>query len=192
MQTVRRSMRWFAAAMAVVYLSACGGGVDDPADGGGSGGGSAPAPSPSPSPGGDPGGSPPPPPPPPASPPPPSAPPPSGSPPASPPPGSGTGPITDPGNGSGTPAIALTITSVAQRGLKLDWPAVSGASSYRIERDVDATDGADNFTQLAESTVPSSTFTNLSLVDAMNHKYRVTACGLSGCQSGGGDHAGHG
>ncbi|NIM41720.1 MAG: hypothetical protein GTN84_11550 [Hydrogenophaga sp.] len=75
----------------------------------------------------------------------------------------------------------MTITSVAQRGLKLDWPAVSGASSYRIERDVDATDGADNFTQLAESTVPSSTFTNLSLVDAMNHKYRVTACGLSGC-----------
>jgi len=173
MQTARRSMRWFAAAMAVVYLSACGGGVDEPADGGGSGGGSAPAPapSPSPSPGGDPGGSPPP----------PSAPPPSGSPPASPPPGSGTGPITDPGNGSGTPSIALTITSVAQRGLKIDWPAVSGASSYRIERDVDATDGADSFTQVAESTGPSTTFTNLSLVEAMNHKYRVTACGVSGC-----------
>lgn len=181
MQTVRRSMRWFAAAMAVVYLSACGGGVDEPADGGGSGGGSAPAPSPGPSPGGDPGGSAPPPPP--SSPPPsgspPSAPPPSGSPPASPPPGSGTGPITDPGNGSGTPSITLTITSVAQRGLKLDWPAVSGASSYRIERDVDASDGADSFTQVNESTGPSVTFTNLSLVEAMNHKYRVTACGVS-------------
>lgn len=70
---------------------------------------------------------------------------------------------------------------MAQRGLKLDWPAVSGASSYRIERDVDATDGTDSFTQVAESSIPSSTFTNLSLVEAMNHKYRVTACGVSGC-----------
>ena len=177
MQTVRRSMRWFAAAMAVVYLSACGGGVDEPADGGGSGGGSNATPSPSPSPSPAPGGSPPPPP---SSPPPPAAPPPSGSPPASPPPGSGTGPIPDPG-GSGTPAITLTITSVAQRGLKLDWPTVAGASQYRIERDVDATDGTDSFSEVAQSTSPSISFTKLSLVEAMNHKYRVLACGVSGC-----------
>ncbi|HSX93219.1 MAG TPA: FG-GAP repeat protein [Hydrogenophaga sp.] len=179
MPTVRRSMRWFAAAMAVVYLSACGGGVDEPADGGGTGGGSNATPSPSPSPSPAPGGGPPPPPP--SSPPPPAAPPPSGSPPASPPPGSGTGPIPDPGTGSGTPAIALTITSVAQRGLKLDWPTVAGASQYRIERDVDATDGTDNFLEVAQSAGPSISFTNLSLVEAMNHKYRVTACGASGC-----------
>lgn len=190
MQTVRRSMRWFAAAMAVVYLSACGGGVDEPADGGGSGGGSAPAPSPSPSPGGDPGRSPPPPPPssppPPASPPPPSAPPPSGSPPASPPPGSGTGPITDPGGGSSS--LSLTITSVAQRGLRLDWAEVAGATAYRIDLDSDASDGADNFTTGVATVQPtgpaasrSYTFTNLGLTKAMNHKYRVVACTAGVC-----------
>lgn len=180
MQMARRSMQWFAAAMAVVYLSACGGGVEDPNNRDGSGGGSSATPSPSPSPSPAPGT--PTPPPPPASPPPPAAPPPSGSPPAAPPPGSGTGPIPDPGSGASN--FALSITAVPQRGLKLDWPAVTGASSYRIERDADALDGADNFTEVAQSQGPSISFTNLSLVEALNHQYRVTACGASGCNLG--------
>jgi len=77
--------------------------------------------------------------------------------------------------------MTLSITSLAQRGLKLDWPEVSGASQYRIERDVDATDGNDSFTEVGQSSDPSISFTNLSLTEAMNHKYRVLACGVSGC-----------
>lgn len=173
MQMERPSMRWLAAAMAAVYLTACGGGGGDaPGDTGGSGRNA----SPSPSPGAGAGGGDSPTPPPPSSAPPPSAPPPSGTPPAAPPPGSGTAPIPDPGPGPATP-FTLTITSVPQRGLKFEWPAVAGTISYSIARDGDANDGVDLFGFVDNVFAPgtSHTVTDLRLVDALNHKYRVRA-----------------
>lgn len=178
MQTVRRSMGWFAAAMALVSVTACGGGGGDAAGGGSASGPSAsPSPSSSPAPGSGPAPSP--------SPAPVPAPPPAGTPPAAPPPGSGSAPIPDPGSGTGTTPFTLTITAVPQRGLKLDWTAVVGADYYRIDRDVDASDGVDNFGSGALGFVPSSapptrTFTDLRLTEAMNHKYRVSAMTPSG------------
>jgi len=173
MQMERRSMRWVAAAMAAVYLSACGGGGGDaPGDASGSGSNA----SPSPGTGAGVGDSPTPPPP--SSTPPPSAPPPSGTPPAAPPPGSGTAPIPDPGSGPVTP-FTLTITSAPQRGVKLEWTAVAGANGYRIERDIDANDGVDNFVVVGGAFVAAPgetrTLTDLSLAEAINHKYRVVA-----------------
>ncbi len=175
MQMERRSMRWLAAAMAVVYLSACGGGGGDaPGQAGGPGSGASGSPSPSPSPGPSPspalGGSPPPP-------------PPAGTPPAAPPPGSGTAPIPDPGAPPAAP-FTLTITAAPQRGLKLEWPAVAGANGYRIERDVDAGDGVDNFVVVGSAFVAapgtSRTLTGLSLGEAINHRYRVRALSPTG------------
>lgn len=182
MQTVHRSMAWFAAAMALVSVTACGGGGGDAASGGGgSGGAASPSASPSPAPGGGAAPSPSPSP----APAPVPAPPPAGTPPAAPPPGSGSAPIPDPGAGTGSTPFALSITAVPQRGLKLDWTAVAGADYYRIDRDVDASDGVDNFGSGALGFVPSlapptRTFTDLRLTEAMNHKYRVSAMTPSG------------
>ncbi len=177
----RRSMRWFAAAMAVVSLTACGGGGGDaPSDAGGSGSSANQSPSPSPGPNPDPGGTPPAPPPA-GTPPSPPAPPPVGTPPAAPPPGSGTAPIPDPGPGPVAP-FTVTVASAPQRGLKLDWTAVAGAVGYRIERDADASDGVDNLEFVAFVPAPaiSRTFTDLPLVEAMNHKYQVRAIAAAG------------
>jgi hypothetical protein len=162
MQMERRSMRWVAAAMAAVYLSACGGGGGDaPGDASGSGSNASPSPGVSPGPSPAPGSSPP---------------PPGGTPPAAPPPGSGTAPIPDPGTGPVTP-FTVTITAAPQRGLKLEWPAVAGAISYSIARDDDANDGVDLFNFVDNVFAPntSHTITDLRLVDALNHKYRVRA-----------------
>ena len=170
MQMERRSMRWLAAAMAVVYLSACGGGGGDaPSDADGSGHSANPSPSPAPgsspgpSPSPAPGGSPP--------------------PPAAPPPGSGSAPIPDPGAPPAVP-FTVTITSAPQRGLKLEWPAVEGANGYRIERDVDANDGVDNFVIVGGGFVAapgtSRTLTDLPLAEAIHHKYRVVALAPTG------------
>lgn len=186
MQTVRRSMGWFAAAMALVSVTACGGGGGDAGTRGGSGNSASPSTSPSPAPGGSPAPSPSPSPSPaPApSPAPVPAPPPAGTPPAAPPPGSGSAPIPDPGSGAGATPFTLTITAAPQRGLKLDWTAVTGAFNYRIDRDVDATDGVDNFgsTAVAGAAAPtqSHTFTDLRLVEAMNHRYRIRALADNG------------
>lgn len=173
----RRSMRWFAATMAAVYLSACGGGGGDaPSTNGGSGSNANQNPSPGPGPGGTP-----PAPPPAGTPPAPPAPPPAGTPPAAPPPGSGTAPIPDPGPGPVTP-FTVTVASAPQRGLTVEWTAVDGAVGYRIERDVDASDGVDNFLTVVFEPAPalSRTFTDLPLVEAMNHKYRVRAIAEAG------------
>lgn len=175
----RRSMRWFAAAMAVVSLTACGGGGGDaPSDSGGSGSSANQSPSPSPGPNPGPGGTPPAPPPA-GTPPAPPAPPPAGTPPAAPPPGSGTSPIPDPGPGPVTP-FTVTVASAPQRGLTVEWTAVDGAVGYRIERDVNASDGVDNFLTVAFEPAPaiSRTFTDLPLVDAVNYTYRIVAWGI--------------
>ncbi|WP_322470234.1 hypothetical protein SOM08_05740 [Hydrogenophaga sp. SNF1] len=78
----------------------------------------------------------------------------------------------------------MTITAAPQRGLKLDWTAVTGAFNYRIDRDVDATDGVDTFgsTAVAGAAAPtqSHTFTDLRLVEAMNHRYRIRALADNG------------
>ncbi|WP_325349220.1 hypothetical protein [Hydrogenophaga sp.] len=63
--------------------------------------------------------------------------------------------------------------------MKLEWPAVEGANGYRIERDVDANDGVDNFVIVGGSFVAapgtSRTLTDLPLAEAIHHKYRVVA-----------------
>lgn len=178
MQTVRRSMGWFAAAMALVSVTACGGGGGDATGGGGSSNpNTGPGPSSSPAPGAAPSPSPAPVP----------APPPTGTPPAAPAPapGSGSAPIPDPGAGTGAAPFTLSITAAPQRGLTLDWSTVAGAEGYRIDRDVDASDGVDNFGSSALDNVPASvpptrTFTDLRLTEAINHKYRIRAFAPSG------------
>jgi len=78
--------------------------------------------------------------------------------------------------------FSVTIASAPQRGLKLEWLAVEGVSGYRIERDVDASDGVDNFQFVAFVLAPavSRTITDLSLVEALNHKYRISAMPAAG------------
>ncbi|NIM41719.1 MAG: hypothetical protein GTN84_11545 [Hydrogenophaga sp.] len=76
----------------------------------------------------------------------------------------------------------MTITSAPQRGLKLEWPAVAGALSYRIDRDLDANDGVDLFFNIGNVPSPATShnFTDLRLADALSYKYRVRALSASG------------
>jgi len=73
---------------------------------------------------------------------------------------------------------------VPTRGLRLDWPAVAGATRYEIARDVDNSDGANAFTTVQtidNGSTTSFSFQHLRLVDAMRHTYRMRACNASGC-----------
>lgn len=110
--------------------------------------------------------------------------------------GGGGGTVVDPQPGGGTttppptpeppapPPWAFTITPVPTRGLRLDWPAVAGATRYEIARDVDNSDGANAFTTVQtinNGSATSFSFQHLRLVDAMRHTYRMRACNASGC-----------
>lgn len=112
--------------------------------------------------------------------------------------GGGGGTVTGPQPGGGTttppptteppppPPWEITITPVSRRGLRLDWPAVPGATRYEIARDVDSTDGANAFTTVqtlngSGTNTYTYTFQDLRLVDAMRHTYRVRACTNSDC-----------
>lgn len=106
-----------------------------------------------------------------------------------------------PGSGSGgevtvTPAPSVdppppppwtfTIAPVAQRGLRLDWTPVPGAAAYRIDLDADAFDGADDFSPVQTidgGASVSHTFTDLRLVDALRHRYRMRACVAADCST---------
>lgn len=98
--------------------------------------------------------------------------------------GSGSGGGSGTGSGGGvvprpTPPWTLGIQAVAQRGLRLSWAAVPGATGYEIALDPDDSDGANAFvTQqtLADGAATSYTFNNLRLVDALRYTYRVRAC----------------
>lgn len=171
MQAMNRTGAWLVLGVAAVLMTACGGGVD-PATGSDGGGTVAKGATGSGS-GSDSG---------------------SGS-------GSGVGSGTGSGSGIGggggstigtqpdtgaapTPSWTLGIAAVAQRGLRLDWDAVPGATGYELALDRDTSDGAASFQTLHTLNAAAATtytFTDQSLVEALRYGYRVRACVEGDC-----------
>lgn len=97
--------------------------------------------------------------------------------------GGGGGSAQPGGSSTPTPSWTLGIQAVAQRGLRLSWAAVPGATGYEIALDSDDGDGANSFATVQTLASDATTYTtnNLRLVDALRHTYRVRACVDADC-----------
>src|SRR5690606_27642883 len=72
----------------------------------------------------------------------------------------------------------LAVQPDGPRALRLDSPAVPGATAYEIARDDDGDEGGSGFItqQSLDSAATSFRLSPLRLVDSLRHSYRVRAC----------------